>query len=401
MNIGMIYLIQPKELIGTHRYKIGMTNIPNLNRCNNGYLKGSRYICIMECNNPFALEKNIKKIFKEKFKLIAGHEYFEGDEEIMIEEFLKLIMDHYKNIKHIEQINTYDIPLLKNNYKDKIIISKDILIENTDIDDYIFNDIKLEFFSTLLYGRRYIGEDITDFKTRCTGEYYDNIINDLREETFGKDEYKICDYLMIYKNIIIQILNKNFDEDNTDEKFNCYSKSFCEFLGYYDNNYSFLTSEYLNDIIKYNCEKYQYYEIIKEKNNKYSGIILYEERIPVFISNIDLDYDYNENHYGNFYDNCQRYLNENKFIQEHLEGHLDNWEFNNISSYSSYEKNDTEFNKIIYSHIIKLSIKDEFSEKIISLIQNNKNILEIYKDNKIMKTINKYKNLRSFIKNNL
>jgi hypothetical protein len=41
----------------------------------------------MECINPFDLEKNIKKIFNEKFKLIAGYEYFEGNEEIMKNEF--------------------------------------------------------------------------------------------------------------------------------------------------------------------------------------------------------------------------------------------------------------------------------------------------------------------------
>jgi hypothetical protein len=75
------------------------------------------------------------------------------------------------------------------------------------------------------------------------------------------------------------------------------------------------------------------------------------------------------------------------------------WDFNNISYYCSID--DIEFKKIIYSQIIKLSIKNEFSEKILSCIQNNKNVFEQYKDKKIMKTINKYKNLQLFIKNNL
>ncbi len=61
MNKGLIYLIQPCELVGTERYKIGLTNEPNLNRCKNGYRKGSRYICIMECNEPSILEDIIKK----------------------------------------------------------------------------------------------------------------------------------------------------------------------------------------------------------------------------------------------------------------------------------------------------------------------------------------------------
>ena len=240
-------------------------------------------------------------------------------------------------------------------------------------------------------------------KIKCTSEYYDNIINELSEE-IEKDEYKICEYLIAYKNIIIQIFNKNFDEDYTDEKFFCCDKSFCEFLGYYDNNYSFLTSEYLNEVIKYNCEKYMYYEISKEDNNKYSGIILYKKRTPVFISNVDLDYDYIKNEYGDyikdeygnlFYYNCQKYINDNDFIQETLEGHLDNWIFNGISDNNHHDVN---FKKIIYPQIIKLSFKNKFSEKIILEIQNNKNILDAYKDNKVIKELKKYKNLRKFIK---
>ena len=63
INKGIIYLIQPAELVGTNRYKIGMSNSPDLERCRHGYKKGSRYLAIMECNNPLVLEQNIKKIF--------------------------------------------------------------------------------------------------------------------------------------------------------------------------------------------------------------------------------------------------------------------------------------------------------------------------------------------------
>jgi hypothetical protein len=38
MDKGIIYLIQPAELIGTNRYKIGMSNKLNLDRCKTGYL---------------------------------------------------------------------------------------------------------------------------------------------------------------------------------------------------------------------------------------------------------------------------------------------------------------------------------------------------------------------------
>ena len=67
MTKGIIYLIQPSELVGTNRYKIGCSKDASLNRCINGYKKGTRYITIMECINPLLLEKNIKNEFNKLF----------------------------------------------------------------------------------------------------------------------------------------------------------------------------------------------------------------------------------------------------------------------------------------------------------------------------------------------
>jgi len=87
---GIIYLIQPCELIGTNRYKIGCSEKLGIDRCTQGYKKGSRVICIIKCVKPFDNEKKIKQIFNNKFKLIAGNEYFEGDEDQMLIEFIKI-----------------------------------------------------------------------------------------------------------------------------------------------------------------------------------------------------------------------------------------------------------------------------------------------------------------------
>lgn len=94
MSKGLIYLIQPEELIGTKRIKLGCTKKADLDRCKNGYKKGSRYLCIMECENVLLLENKLKKIFSEKFKLIAGHEYFEGDIDSMHKEFIDVVTKH-------------------------------------------------------------------------------------------------------------------------------------------------------------------------------------------------------------------------------------------------------------------------------------------------------------------
>jgi len=96
MSKGIIYFIQPSELVGTNRYKIGCSKFPDLERCKNGYRMGSRYIIIMECNNPLVLEKNIKDEFNKLFKLISGYEYFEGNEYIMKKTFLKIFEEYEK-----------------------------------------------------------------------------------------------------------------------------------------------------------------------------------------------------------------------------------------------------------------------------------------------------------------
>ena len=88
---GTIYLIQPAELLGTNRYKVGCSAKNDLNRCKTGYRNGTRYLHIMACNEPFKIEAKIKELFKEKFSLIAGREYFEGDETEIKTEFYNIV----------------------------------------------------------------------------------------------------------------------------------------------------------------------------------------------------------------------------------------------------------------------------------------------------------------------
>jgi len=84
---GTIYLIQPAELVGTKRYKIGCSAKNDLDRCKKGYKKGTRFMDIRECDYPFVLEQEVKNVFNSKFILIAGKEYFEGNEADIKKEF--------------------------------------------------------------------------------------------------------------------------------------------------------------------------------------------------------------------------------------------------------------------------------------------------------------------------
>lgn len=98
-NKGTIYLVQPAELVGTERYKIGMSAINNLERCRKGYKKGTRYIIIMECDEPSKVEYEIIKRFNVKFTLIRGREYFEGSEEDIKKEFYNIVSNFTTKIK--------------------------------------------------------------------------------------------------------------------------------------------------------------------------------------------------------------------------------------------------------------------------------------------------------------
>ena len=288
MNKGIIYLIQPTELIGTQRYKIGCSGNTTLKRVANGYKKGTRYILIMETIEPFTLEKNIKLIFNNKFKLIAGYEYFEGDEETIKEEFLKLITEHNKKMEKIDTNNHEDKKMEKidtNNYEDKKIISKDILINKNKIDENnIFYEKLNNVFLQISAFYRYENEINMTTKQVCnnqiknlydeTVKIYNNTIVEIKNDLLENEENidvinDIINYITLYKNIIIDTINLHFYNANIEwyilPKYNLYSyeKSLCDFLGTYDKNYSFLTYEHMNDLIKNIHEKYFYYEIIK------------------------------------------------------------------------------------------------------------------------------------------
>lgn len=77
--MGIVYLIQPTELIGTDRYKIGCSRKSDLSRINTGYHKGTTPDLIEVVDEPFDVEKRLKKSFADRFALVAGTEYFAGN----------------------------------------------------------------------------------------------------------------------------------------------------------------------------------------------------------------------------------------------------------------------------------------------------------------------------------
>lgn len=92
--MGYIYLLQPAELVGTDRYKIGISSKGNLNRLRS-YGNGTRYMFFIECDDFFRIENRLKKAFNDckDIKCIKGKEYFQGDQEVILKIFFKIVYD--------------------------------------------------------------------------------------------------------------------------------------------------------------------------------------------------------------------------------------------------------------------------------------------------------------------
>lgn len=105
--MGFIYLIQPAVLIDTNRYKIGVSTLNNLSRLKT-YGNNTKYLSILECKNPFEIERDLVKKFNLLFKNIAGREYFEV--QIEESELIKIFIDFVLNY----QSNKFTLPSPKN-----------------------------------------------------------------------------------------------------------------------------------------------------------------------------------------------------------------------------------------------------------------------------------------------
>jgi len=109
-----IYLLQEREFIRMNEpiYKIGKTTQDNHSRFFQ-YPKGSILLLQIICNDCSNNEKEIKKLFKNKYKQRKdyGIEYFEGDYNIMIKDIFNIISKEHS--EHSE---------VKNNKNNKINI---------------------------------------------------------------------------------------------------------------------------------------------------------------------------------------------------------------------------------------------------------------------------------------
>lgn len=215
MTKGIIYLIQPGELKGTNRYKIGASANETIARIKNGYSSDTKIILVLNCTKPFLLEKNIKKIFNKKFTLISGKEYFKGNEKMMIDVITKLYIKHNQN-----------------NYGDDNDIDND---DNNDIDNDDGNDIDNETNDKNDDDNDINNDDDNDDVNETNDENYDidallkqnfniKILQKLAKKTKTNPEfYEISDQYL--KNYFFTISNDTFYRKLSTNEINIFSNN--------------------------------------------------------------------------------------------------------------------------------------------------------------------------------
>lgn len=92
---GIVYLIQPSELVGTERYKLGCSGKSCTQRLS-AYKKGTRVLCVNLVKKPFFVEKKLKESFLQEFDVVAGNEYFiTTDERKMYLKFHEIVGKYF------------------------------------------------------------------------------------------------------------------------------------------------------------------------------------------------------------------------------------------------------------------------------------------------------------------
>jgi hypothetical protein len=249
---GGIYLIHEREFVRLEEdvFKLGTSK--NLQNRVKNYPKNSLVILQMECECRNAIEKDLLKIFREKFgSTIYGREYFRGNKKEMVKIITEYINEYQKNDNHI--------------------ISKNILLCLTD-DIYVYHNI-YDFIGTIF-------SKVDENDNEKLVNVYSYILNTTFCFRVGGIEYT---ELYNHMDQCIELMEKYYEYENNIELV---TKNF---IGTYLTQYSFLTTESLDDAIEI-IKKYIDFEMLNENNGKYSGIACVNGCID-FISNNDLIID--------------------------------------------------------------------------------------------------------------
>ena len=227
MEKEIIYFIQPCELLETDRYKIGCSVKQGMERISTGYKKGTRILHVVECKNPFELEGIIKKEFSKKFHLIAGNEFFKGDENLMLIEFKKIINDYNINLNKQSikdqilnnELNEFEKKIISDEKQFKKHINLIVLLHNINNlqelkkMDYLKINLCKGLMNVLNINKiEELNKDIINrFDTTINTEWLNNNIDNIKK-TFDirTNKYDDFNYYNLYL-LLITILKNLFD----------------------------------------------------------------------------------------------------------------------------------------------------------------------------------------------
>lgn len=78
--MGVVYLIQPAELKGTDRYKVGCSHNDGVSRITTGYNLTTVTFLVVNVDDPFEVERRLVHEFTQRFHQLPGsREYFAGN----------------------------------------------------------------------------------------------------------------------------------------------------------------------------------------------------------------------------------------------------------------------------------------------------------------------------------
>jgi len=160
---GLLYLIQPAELVGTHRYKIGYSKNNDITKFRKDYKKGSRFLDIYEYDRSPLLVREIRNNFNNKFKLVAGRTYYEGNETDIKKNFNAII----SNYSYANNINSQNLIASTN--------SQNLLTTNISNTNKYCSLTNYSYMQNIMYGAK-----CQPMKKNCNlscKSYYDEACN--------------------------------------------------------------------------------------------------------------------------------------------------------------------------------------------------------------------------------
>ena len=148
---GLLYLIQPAELVGTQRYKIGYSKNNDMTKFRKDYKKGSRFLDIYEYDRSPLLVREIRNNFNNKFKLVAGRTYYEGNENDIKKNFNAII----NNYSYANNINSQNLIASTSTNNRNLITSNTSNISNTSNTSNKYSALaNYSYMQNIMYGTK-------------------------------------------------------------------------------------------------------------------------------------------------------------------------------------------------------------------------------------------------------